>query len=83
MKTLESKFNVYRIYKEDFRVRLTIMIIDSDKEPQEVIYDKQFTGIETMSGPEVFKHTSQQMEYDGTYELCVEVLEIQSPSVLV
>ena len=61
-KTLEAKFGILRMSKEECVVRLTITIIDDSQEPREVIHDKQHSCYQTKTNdPLVVKHTSPQL----------------------
>ena len=82
--TLEAKFGILRTDKQECGVRLTINIIDKEEKQREVVHDRQYSCLQTKSNdPYVVKHTSDQVEYDGHYQICLEVVDIRTPSLLI
>jgi hypothetical protein len=61
-----------------------VEIVGSEGEAQEAIFDQQFACLQTRSNdPIVIKHTSEHMQFDGSYQLCVDALDIRAPELLV
>lgn len=64
-------------------MRLTINIIDKEEKQREAVHDRQYYCLQTKSNdPYVVKHTSEQVEYDGHYQICLEVVDIRTSSSL-